>query len=157
MHGTMHTLIQSHCCHYTHVNGSQLWMWCSINAFCALNMSVYPLLHRHHFHLAIVGITFSLTVRLPSYLLPHAYQESVKELQEIQEYGTVNPSMSEWASPVVLVKKKDGTLRLCVDYCKLNAVSFSDAYAMPRIDELIDRLGHTKYIKTLDLIRSTPS
>lgn len=120
-------------------------------------MSVYPLLHRHHLHLAIVGMTFSLPVRLPPYLLPHAHQESVKELQEIQEYGIVNPSMSEWVSPVVLVKKKDGTLRLCVDHRKLNAVSFSDAYAMPRIDELIDRLGHTKYIKTLDLIRSTPS
>ena len=93
-------------------------------------------------------------VRLPPYRLPHAYRESVKkELKEMQEQGIIEPSTSEWASPVVLVKKKDGALRLCVDYRKLNGASLSDAYPMPRIDELIDRLGHARYITTLDLTR----
>ena len=55
-------------------------------------------------------------VLLPPHCLPHAYRDAVrKELEEIQEQGIVDPSMSEWASPVVLVKKKDGTLRFCVD------------------------------------------
>ena len=71
----------------------------------------------------------------------------------MQEQGIIEPSTSEWASPVVLVKKKDGALRLCVDYRKLNGASLSDAYPMPRIDELIDRLGHARYITTLDLTR----
>ena len=89
-------------------------------------------------------------VCLPPYWLPHAYRESV---QKVQEHGIIEPSTSERASPVVLIKKKDGTLRFCMHYRKLNAVSLSDAYQMPRIDELIDRLGHAKYIKTLDLAR----
>ena len=55
--------------------------------------------------------------------------------------------------PIVLVKKKDSTLRLCVDYRRLNAVSQTDAYPMPRIDELIDRLGDAKFITTLHLSR----
>ena len=56
-------------------------------------------------------------------------------------------------APIVLVKKKDGTLRFCVNYRKLNSLSQSDAYPMPRIDQLIDRLGQAKYVTTLDLTR----
>ena len=60
-------------------------------------------------------------------------------------------SSSDWASQIVLVKKKDGLLRPCVDYRRLNAVSKVDAYPMPRVDELINNLGKAKYISTLDL------
>ena len=90
-------------------------------------------------------------VRLPPYRLPHAYRDTV--WRELQEHGIVEPSSSEWASPIVLVKKKDGTLRFCVDYRRLNSVSQSDTYPMPRIDELIDQLGQAKCITTLDLTR----
>ena len=93
-------------------------------------------------------------IRLPPYRLPHAYRETVrKELNEMEESGVIEPSVSEWASPVVLVQKKDGTMRFCVDYRKLNSVSRTDAYPMPRVDDLIDRLGTAKYITTLDLTR----
>ena len=69
----------------------------------------------------------------------------------MQECGIIEPSASKWASPIVLVKKKDGTLRFCVDYRWLNSVSQADAYPMPRVDELIDRLGGARFITTLDL------
>lgn len=59
--------------------------------------------------------------------------------------GIVEPATGECSAPVVIVKKKDGSLRLCVDYCKLNQVSQMDAYPMPRVDDIIDRLGKTKY------------
>ena len=93
-------------------------------------------------------------VRLPPYRIPHAFRETVdKELVEMEQAGTIERSSSEWAAHIVLVKKKDSTLRLCVDYRRLNAVSQTDAYPMPRIDELIDRLGDAKYITTRPLTR----
>ena len=93
-------------------------------------------------------------VRLPAYRLPHAYRDTVKkEIAEMLECGIIEPSSSEWSSPIVLVKKKDGTLRFCVDYRRLNGVLASDAYPMPRVDELIDRCGQSKFITTLDLTK----
>ncbi len=83
-------------------------------------------------------------VRLTPYRLPHAYREPVREeLREALEHGIIEPSSSE---SIAIVKKKDGALRLCVDYRRLNGVSPSDAYPMPRIDDLIDQLGKAKYI-----------
>ena len=66
------------------------------------------------------------------------------------ESGIIEKLSSEWAAPIVLVKKKDGSLRMCMDYRRLNSATRSDAYPMPRID-LIDRLGKAKYITALDL------
>ena len=91
-------------------------------------------------------------VQQQPYRLPYAHRKNVEqELEKMQAAGIITPSSSEWASPVVLVSKKDGTMRMCVDYRKLNSVSSADAYPMPRIDELLDRFGGAKYISTLDL------
>ena len=93
-------------------------------------------------------------VRLPPYRLPHAYKDLVaRELKEMEESGIIEPSTSEWVSPIVLVKKKDGSLRMCVDYRRLNSVTQIDAYPMPRIDDLIDQLGKARFITTLHLTR----
>ncbi len=93
-------------------------------------------------------------VRLPPYRLPHAYCDQVQqELKDMLEHGIIEPSQSDWAAPIVLVNKKDGSLRLCVDYWRLNTVSRADAYPMPRVDDLIDQLGSAQYITTLDLTR----
>ena len=93
-------------------------------------------------------------VRLPPYRLPQAYRSDVhQEIQEMIAHLIIEPSTSEWAAPIVLVKKKDGSLRLCVDYRRLNSASVTDAYPMPRIDDMIDQLGKASFITTLDLTR----
>ena len=93
-------------------------------------------------------------IRLPSYRVPQAYRDTVKkELDKMLLVGITEPSTSEWSAPIVLVKKKDQSLRLCVDYRKLNQASEGDAYPMPRIDELINRVGGATYISTLDLVK----
>ena len=66
-----------------------------------------------------------------------------KEVTKMLQQGIVQPSTSPWSSPVVMVKKRDGTWRFCIDYRKLNAVTHQDAYPLPRIDETLDSLAWT--------------
>lgn len=71
-------------------------------------------------------------------LLPHSRRQEVsKQLTEMLKSGVLQPSQSPWASPVVLVKKKDGSLRFCVDYRPLNAITKRDLFPLPRIDDLL--------------------
>eukprot|EP00731_Ephydatia_muelleri_P003291 Em0001g3291a len=93
-------------------------------------------------------------VRLPPYRLPHAYRDIVKkELEEMEKHGIIENSSSDWSSPIALVKKKDRTLRFCTDFRRLNSVSKTDAYPMPRVDDLLDELGQARFISTLDLTK----
>ena len=62
-------------------------------------------------------------VQLPAYRLPYAYRVVAKELKEMEESGIIETSSSEWSSPIVMVKKKDGKLRMCIDYRCLNAMT----------------------------------
>ena len=68
------------------------------------------------------------------------------------EQGILEPSQSEWTSPIVVVKKKDGDIGICIDYRRLNAVTKRDAHPMPRINDILDELGHAN-ITTLDLAK----
>ena len=72
-------------------------------------------------------------------------------ISNMLEQGIIKVSSIPWSSPVVLVKKKDGTTRFCVDYRKLNAVTRKDSYPLPRIDNVLDSLTGSKYFTTLDL------
>ena len=72
-------------------------------------------------------------------------------MNNILKQQVVKPSSSAWASPVVLVPKKDGNLRFCVDYRKINTVTKKDVYPLPRVDDILDTLGKAKYFSTLDL------
>lgn len=69
-------------------------------------------------------------------------QEVAQQLHQMQEEG-VKPSNSPWASPIVLVRKKDGVLCICVDYHSLNAVTKVDRFPLPRISDLLDQLGRS--------------
>ncbi|XP_073412006.1 uncharacterized protein [Dendrobates tinctorius] len=86
---------------------------------------------------------------------PFRVPESVREgmRQEMLLLGVVDESDSLWASPVVLLPKKDGTTRFCVDYHKLNEKTVTDTYPMPRVDELLDQLAGAKYLTTIDLCK----
>ncbi len=69
------------------------------------------------------------------------------------DLGVIEESHSDWASPIMLVPKTDGSVRFCVDYRKVNDMSKFDAYPMPRVDELLDRLGAACFYSTLDLTK----
>ncbi len=93
-------------------------------------------------------------VRQRPYRVPEARRHAIEEeVQEMLRLGVIEPSRSPWSSPIVMVPKPDGTLRFCNDFRRLNEVSEFDGYPMPRVDELLDRLGGTRYISTLDLTK----
>ena len=78
-----------------------------------------------------------------------------RELEEFKikkqlDAGVIRPSMSEWVAPVLFVPKKDGRLRFCIDYRKLNSFTKRDSYPIPRMDECIDTLGEATVFSTLD-------
>ncbi|XP_075071707.1 uncharacterized protein LOC142160697 [Mixophyes fleayi] len=79
-----------------------------------------------------------------------------REIEEMLELGVIRKSHSSWAAPVVLIPKKCGGTRFCVDYRRLNEATVFDAYPMPRIDELLERLAHARYITIMDLILQAP-
>ena len=84
--------------------------------------------------------------------LPLAKRKALKcELDRLLSLSVIEPSSSSWASPVVLVTKRDGSLRLCVDYGKVNDLLIKDSYPLPRIDDSLDALSGAKWFSTLDL------
>ena len=82
---------------------------------------------------------------------PAVWQEEMAQVQQMLASDVIRPSNSPWASPVVMVKKKDGSLRFCVDFCQLNAATVKDAHPLPRIDDLLDALYGACWFSTLDL------
>jgi hypothetical protein len=78
-------------------------------------------------------------------------EELKRQLKELLEKGLIRPSTSPYGAPVLFVRKKDGTLRMCIDYRGLNAITIKNKYPLPRIDELLDRLYGAKYFSKLDL------
>ncbi|GFS99683.1 retrovirus-related Pol polyprotein from transposon 17.6 [Nephila pilipes] len=84
--------------------------------------------------------------------LPFAKVEEVKDLlKDMQAKGIIEPSTSPWASPIILVRKKDGSTRFCVDYRRLNDITKKDSYPLPRIDDILDTLSGNVWFSTLDL------
>jgi hypothetical protein len=88
-----------------------------------------------------------------AYRMPHKELAELKtQLQELLDKGFIRPSSSPWGCPALFVKKKDGRLRLCVDYRPLNAVTIKNKYPLHRIDVLFDQLAGAKVFSKIDLM-----
>jgi hypothetical protein len=80
-------------------------------------------------------------ISIPPYrMAPAELKELKKQLQDLLNKGFIRPSCSPWGAPVLFVKKKDGSFRLCVDYRQLNKITVKNKYPLPRIDDLFDQL-----------------
>ncbi|CAH8536658.1 unnamed protein product [Dicrocoelium dendriticum] len=91
-------------------------------------------------------------IRQAARRVPVHFQEELKcMIEDMLRQDIIRPSNSPWASPIVLVKKKSGDLRLCVDYRKLNAITRKDSFPLPRIDDTMDALAGSHWFTTLDL------
>ncbi|GJV90448.1 putative reverse transcriptase domain-containing protein [Tanacetum coccineum] len=90
-------------------------------------------------------------VKSPYRLAPSEMQELSGQLQELQDKGFIRPSHSPWGAPVLFVKKKDGSLRMCIDYRELNKLTIKNRYPLPRIDDLFDQLQGSRYFSKIDL------
>ena len=88
--------------------------------------------------------------------VPHAWREFLElELDKLLAIGAIeeaDPGDCPYASRYVVVRKRDGSFRLCVDYRRLNAITVKDSYPLPRIDEILASLGKARYFASLDLI-----
>ena len=87
----------------------------------------------------------------PYRMSPRELEEVSKQLKTLTEKGYIKPSSSPWSSPVVFARKKDGSLRMCVDYRALNRLTIPESYPIPRIDDNIDRLGSSHIYSIVDL------
>jgi len=92
-------------------------------------------------------------IRQPTRCLgPEKEKEVSWQVQDLLDRDLIEPAYGAWSSPVVLVKKKDGSWKFCVDYRRLNSITIQDAYPLSRIDESLDALVGRKYFSTLDLL-----
>jgi hypothetical protein len=93
----------------------------------------------------------ALISRCPYRMAPPELAEMKKQLGELLEKGFIWPNTSPWGCPAIFVKKKDDTLRMCIDYRPLNAVTIKNKYPLPRIDTLFDQLAGGKVFSKIDL------
>ncbi|GKB98389.1 putative nucleotidyltransferase, ribonuclease H [Tanacetum coccineum] len=89
--------------------------------------------------------------KAPYRMAPVELKELKDQLQEILERGFIRPSVSPWGAPILFVKKKDGSMRLCIDYRELNRIIVRNKYPLPRIDDLFDQLQGAKFFSKIDL------
>ncbi|GKD43131.1 putative reverse transcriptase domain-containing protein [Tanacetum coccineum] len=89
--------------------------------------------------------------RAPYRLTPSRMKKMSEQLQELSDKGFIKPSSSPWGAPVLFVKKKDGSFRMCIDYRELNKLTVKNRYPLPRIDDLFDQLRGSSVYSKIDL------
>ena len=89
--------------------------------------------------------------KAPYRMAPTELKELKTQLQELLDLGFIRPSHSPWGAPVLFVKKKDGSMRMCIDYRELNKVTIKNKYPLPRIDDLFDQLRGATVFSKIDL------
>ncbi|GJU35492.1 putative reverse transcriptase domain-containing protein [Tanacetum coccineum] len=89
--------------------------------------------------------------RAPYRLAPSEMKELSEQLQELSDKGFIRPSSSPWGAPILFVKKKDGSFRMCIDYRELNKLTVKNRYPLPRIDDLFDQLQGSSIYSKIDL------
>ena len=97
-------------------------------------------------------LSSSTPISIPPYrMAPMELKELKIQLQDLVDKGFIRPSVSSWGAPILFVKKKDETLRLCVDYRQLNRVTIKNKFPLPRIDDLFDQLQGARVFSKIDL------
>ena len=94
---------------------------------------------------------FAPISRRPYRMAPHELAELKIQLEALLAKGFIGPSSSPWGCPVLFVTKKDGTERMCIDYCPLNLATIKNKYALPRINDLYDQLVGSSVFSKMDL------
>ena len=89
----------------------------------------------------------------PYRMNPMKLQYLREEVQYLLDNDFIEPSQSDWRSPCILVPKPDGTFRMCTDYRKVNSVTKTDSFPVPRMDDCIDNIGQAKYVTKFDLLK----
>nr|GEZ72744.1 retrotransposon protein, putative, Ty3-gypsy subclass [Tanacetum cinerariifolium] len=102
------------------------------------------------FHIDLIPGATSVAYA-PYHLAPSELKELSEQLKELSEKGFVQPSSSPWGAPVLFVKKKDGSFRMCIDYRELNKLTIKNKYPLPRIDDLFDQLQGSSVYSKIDL------
>ncbi|GKF74039.1 putative reverse transcriptase domain-containing protein, partial [Tanacetum coccineum] len=87
----------------------------------------------------------------PYLLAPFELEELSGQLKELQDKGFIRPSSSPWGAPVLFLKKKDGSFRMCIDYRELNRLTVKNRYPLPRIYDLFDQLQGSQFFSKIDL------
>ncbi len=99
-------------------------------------------------------LTSYLPIWSPSYSIPLRLEKAFKsKLDNLLALGIIEPSTSQWSSPPIPILKKDGTVRIVVDFRKLNTMTISEPFLMPTTEEIIARLGNAKFLSKLDLCK----
>lgn len=121
----------------------------------------YPALVREEEQQTLTNVPYQYRIETVPNAIPfvgHDYRRSVlenkaitEEVEKMLKKGVIKPRKSDWCSPVVLIKKPDGSCRFCIDYRGLNKLTIKDKYPIPRILELLDQLQGSHYFSTIDL------
>nr|GFC35478.1 putative reverse transcriptase domain-containing protein [Tanacetum cinerariifolium] len=109
-----------------------------------------PLVREVEFNIELISGAEPIS-KAPYRMAPIELKELKDQLQELLERGFIRPSVSPWGTPVLSVKKKDGSMRLCIDYHELNKITIRNRYPLPRIEDLFDQLQGAMHFSKIDL------